>query len=251
MIPKILHFCFGMKRDFGGMPFSVVHHIAVVSAIDIIKPDLIYLHHIYEPTGEWWIKTRDLVKLYEVDPINCVNGKRLHHFAHMCDIVRLNALLRYGGIYLDMDTICVKSFDSLLNNKFVISQEGQVGLCNAVMLAESGSIFVSEWLRGYNKETSLTDGFKENEWGDMSVRYPLKLSNVLPDELSIIPQDAFHTPLWDKPQLLFEDPNYVNPNAYCHHLWEHVSWYQYLSKITIDSIRNGNSLYARLAKKYI
>jgi hypothetical protein len=34
MIPRILHLCFGMSPDFGGKPWSLVHHVCLSSALE-------------------------------------------------------------------------------------------------------------------------------------------------------------------------------------------------------------------------
>ena len=50
-IPNIFHFCFGFTPDFGGKPFSLVHYLAVKSAHEVNKPDMMHFYHKYEPTG--------------------------------------------------------------------------------------------------------------------------------------------------------------------------------------------------------
>jgi hypothetical protein len=42
-IPKILHYVFGMDYDFGGKPWSLVHHVCLRSAIERIKPERVLL----------------------------------------------------------------------------------------------------------------------------------------------------------------------------------------------------------------
>ncbi len=53
-IPNLVHFLFGLKADFGGKPFSLVHYLAVKSAFDVQRPTAIYLHYIHLPTGNYW-----------------------------------------------------------------------------------------------------------------------------------------------------------------------------------------------------
>lgn len=38
-------------------------------------------------------------------------------------LISLQALYKFGGIYLDLDTICVKPFTELLTHHFVMGQE--------------------------------------------------------------------------------------------------------------------------------
>jgi hypothetical protein len=45
------HYMFGMARDFGGKPWSLVHHVCVKSAVERIAPERTYLYYEFEPTG--------------------------------------------------------------------------------------------------------------------------------------------------------------------------------------------------------
>ncbi len=123
MIPNIFHFVFGMAADFGGMPFSMVHYLAIKSAVVINKPDTVYFHYQYEPEGEWWAKAKELLTLNKITAPKNFMGNELCHIAHKADVVRLQALKETGGIYLDQDTISVKPLTELLQNSFVIGQE--------------------------------------------------------------------------------------------------------------------------------
>lgn len=124
-IPKIVHFVYGLKPD----PVSAFeHYMAVLSASKHIKPDKIFFHYYYRPTGENWEKIRPLVtpkKLLELPEY--IFGNPVTHYAHKADIVRLEILMEYGGIYLDMDVISLKSFDDLLTGEhdMIMGQEGE------------------------------------------------------------------------------------------------------------------------------
>jgi hypothetical protein len=74
----------------------------------------------------------------------------LNHVAHKADVVRLEVLLKYGGIYLDMDVLALKSFDELRQFPMVLGQEGLdgfIGLANAVIVAHSSSSFLQQWFQ--------------------------------------------------------------------------------------------------------
>ena len=105
MIPNIFHFCYGLAEDFGGKPFSLVHFLAVKSALEVNRPDEIFFYYKYEPKGEWWDKTKKIVTMVKVIPPDMIFGNELVHVAHKADILRLNILIEKGGIYLDLDTI--------------------------------------------------------------------------------------------------------------------------------------------------
>ena len=279
MIPNIFHFVFGMAADFGGKPFSLSHYLAIKSAVALNKPDAVYFHYEYEPSGEWWEKAKPLVQLKKMKAPESFMGKPLLHLAHKADIVRLLALKETGGIYLDLDTISVKPLTAFLHNSFVIGQEREgsyipknlrqrikfifrkkfgliknspgdsTGLCNAVLLSEKNSDFVNHWLAEYK---SFRSKGRDKYWNEHSVRVPGRLADKHPEGITKLSPYAFHYPLYDEAGLksMFEEVTEF-PEAYIHHLWESFSWNKYLSKLTMDEIMNRDTTYNLIARKFL
>ncbi|MBS1517379.1 MAG: hypothetical protein JSS91_04760 [Bacteroidetes bacterium] len=252
MIPNIFHFCYGLSEDFGGKPYSLVHYLAVRSAREINDPEEIFFYYSYEPEGEWWEKTKEIVTAVKVIPPDEIFGNKLYHVAHKADILRLEKLSETGGIYMDLDTICCKPFTPLLDNKFVMGRQGKfrkMGLCNAVMMSEKNSGFIKIWMNEY--KTFRSKG-KDKYWAEHSVQIPLKLSKLHPELLHIEPYDSFHYPLYYSFELkkMFEK-NLRYPNAFCHHLWEGGSWDKYLKDMTVESILKNDTTYNLLARRFL
>lgn len=68
-------------------------------------------------------KTKEICELIFVDVPTHIGSKELKKTAHKADALRMIKLKEIGGVYLDIDTICVKSYVHLLQNKFVIANE--------------------------------------------------------------------------------------------------------------------------------
>ena len=280
MIPNIIHFIFGLKPDYGKIPFSIVHFLAVKSAVELNKPTVAYFHYQYEPQGEWWERTKPLVTLNKMTAPDSILGRPLYHFAHKADVFRLQILKEMGGIYLDIDTISVKPLTELLNHSFVIGEELRTaytpknmrqrikyalakklglaitklkgrnsGFCNAVLLSEKDSPFASRWLDEYR---SFRSKGRDRYWNEHSVRVPIKLAELYPNEISLLGPYAFHYPLYDQEGLrfLFEEVHEY-PEAYLHHLWESLSWDNYLSKLTEEDIRQRDTTYNLIARRFL
>lgn len=257
-IPNIIHFIYGFKRQES--EFELYKYIAIKSAIDVNNPDKVYFHYKYEPHGIWWNKIKPYLTLEYVEPPEEIYGNNLHHYAHQSDVIRLQKLCKYGGIYLDIDTICLKSFQDLRNNKFVLGIQPNkagtqiYGLCNAVMLSEKNSEFAIKWIDEY---TTFRSKGRDTYWDEHSVIIPLKLAYNNPNLVSIIENNCFYNPLWyDINEYLFNEniniENYkklINKN-YCIHLWDTYS-NEHLSNININSILNINTLYNIIARKFI
>ena len=277
MIPNIFHFVFGMASDFGGRPFSLSHYISIKSAIDVNQPETVYFHYEFEPSGHWWELIKPMLTLNKISAPESFMGSPLYHVAHKADVVRLQALKKTGGIYLDLDTICVKPLHDLYHHSFIIGQElkpdyipknwrqrfkhsirklfiGQRtdninGLCNAVLLAEKESDFVNLWLDTYS---SFRSKGRDKYWNEHSVFVPIRLAAAHPEKITLMGPYAFHYPLYNKPglQSMFEKTTSF-PDAYLHHLWESFSWDNYLSRLTIKDILERDTTYNCMARKFL
>lgn len=218
-VPKLVHFIHGLKKE-GEVKFTMIHYLAVKAAHDFIQPDAIYLHYITYPSGEWWEKARSYLILRQVRTVNTVFGNPVVHFAHKADVLRLEILLTYGGIYLDIDVIALKSFDELLRYDMTLGEEarteanGPHGLGNGVIIAKRDSVFLREWYRAYKQ-------FDHTKWAQLSIHFPLKLHLARPGLVHVLPRDAFYTPCWDSKgaKLLYESNAYDLSNNYAVHVW--------------------------------
>lgn len=251
MIPNKFHFIFGLTEDFGGKPFNIVHYLAIKSAYDLNNPEVIYFYYTYEPSGEYWEKAKPYLTLVQVEAPDEIFGNKIEHMAHKADIIRLQALYEHGGIYMDMDTICVQSFKPLLNNSTVMGIQGHTdnpkipyGLCNAIILAEPESEFITQWLMQYSS-------FNHLAWDTHSVQLPLQMANKLDIEITQLPYTAFHYPLHTEEgikDMFVRDKEF--PEAYAHHLWESNSW-SYIMGLNEEVIKTNPTTYNKIAKQFL
>lgn len=253
-IPNIIHFIFGLQEDFGGKPFVFVHYLAILSAHKVNKPDKIFFHCKYIPDNYWWEKARAYVEVVYVEPPKEIFGNRLSHYAHQSDVLRLQILLKYGGIYLDLDTICVKSLKPLLAYPTVMGyqenhQTGEIdGLCNAVILSEKSSDFVTAWLKEYRNFRGID--FGRDYWDEHSVALPLEISqrDELRNSIFLESGKAFFYPHWTAIDTFFKAVENTE-SIYVVHLWESISYDKFLKNIKPSSLFLESTTFTSLALK--
>lgn len=241
------------------MEFSLVNYLAVRSAATVNAPDELILYHDRKPSGRWWDAAREFITdAVGVEPPTSIGGRPVIHPAHKSDLIRLEVLMRDGGIYLDLDVLSVRPLTPFLDKSLVLGQEGEDGchgLCNGVILAEADAPFGREWLAGFNPATSRWDGFRsrgrDEYWSEMSVKYPAYLATLFPDDITIAPYDAFHWPTWTDEHLewLFHGAGDVFPNAYCHHLWTSHSA-EYVKALSPEYIKQVDTNFNLLVRPY-
>jgi hypothetical protein len=258
----IVHFCFGMTPDFGGRPFGFSHYLAVRSAWEVLEPDVMLMHYVHEPQGQWWELARPFLHLHQVRPVKGIYGFPASHPAHRADIIRLAALIAMGGIYLDTDVLVIKPFDALGNPEFAAAWEftadGRlVGLSNAVLMAKAGSCFAKLCLEGHDPEKSLWSGFRaigrDHNYVEMSVRYPAMLASLCPTMVQPLPQETFLWADWsgDGLRKLFKRDVEVPEGVLALHLWESHAWEKYLKDLTPESVRSGKTTFATIAHRFL
>lgn len=258
VIPNIFHFVYGFKKQTED--FELYKYLSIKSAIDINKPTKVYFHYKYEPIGKYWEKIKPYLTLEYVEPPSEIYGNDLLHYAHQADVIRLQKLQKYGGIYLDIDTICLKSFNDLRVYDFVIGIQGNnnnseiYGLCNAVMLSKPQSEFVIEWIDTY---TTFRSKGRDEYWDEHSVLMPLKLAYKYTNKIKILDNNVFYNPLWyNIHDILFNEKINIDEykklvnNNYCIHLWDTYT-NEYLSKLTCEDILNTNTLYNIFTRKFL
>jgi len=255
MIPKVLHYCFGMSSDFGGKPWSLVHYVCLRSAIERIRPTDVFFYCEFEPTGPWWELSRSIVSVEKIKAPRETFGNPLLHAAHRADMVRLEKLLSRGGIYLDADVFVHRAFDSLLGHSTVLGKqvldETVVGLCNAVILAERQAPFLRRWHSEYR---SFRSKGPDVYWDEHSVRIPYQLSKQFPDEITVLPHCAFFWPTYKAEDLalIFDSSAPIDlSRAYATHLWESPAWQLYLEHLTPRRVRRVDTNFHRWARPMI
>jgi len=124
MIPKVVHFIWlgEWKKDCEYAIQSVLNNTTM-------KPIL----HTNEDIHIEGVETRNLENVYDDKLFNCP--------AHKADIIRLDILYKYGGIYSDLDVIWLRNPTEYFNKKVVIgyTNKSYKILCNAVMMSEAGN----------------------------------------------------------------------------------------------------------------
>ena len=248
-VPRVVHFVFGFANDTSGADFGLLQFCAVKAAHDRLRPNKILMHLLHTPEGIWWEQVLHYVEVVQTDDVTSIRHEKVQHFAHKADIVRLRALQKYGGIYLDLDVWVMKSFDDLLQHEFVLGEEGpagSVGLSNAVIVAKQNSRFLSRWLDAY-------DDFDSDKWNEHSIVLPHRLAEENPEEIFVLAHTHFAWPLWDGhgvTKLYLENScSFLNVSTAVH-LWSSKARAHH-SGMTIESLWYYETCFTRMAREIL
>ncbi|KAJ1549693.1 hypothetical protein HK096_011034 [Nowakowskiella sp. JEL0078] len=251
-IPKIIHYVFGLKENFDKYDFGLVQYVAIKSAHEMIKPKKIILHFRYLPPDSniWWQHAKQYVTEFHYleSDVTEVFGNPVRRVAHMADVVRMQELMKTGGIYLDFDVIVLKSFDKLLHHDFVLGQEADgeyVGLANALMIGHKDSLFLKRWWQHYVD-------FNDDDWSGLSVKLPYKLSLEFPEEICHLPRTSFFYPSYFFNHVDFvhkQDEFVFKKNGFQYAF--HSSMQASISNESLTDVIARNTSYTRLMRMFL
>ena len=252
-IPNIIHYIYGLKKQTE--EFQFVYYLSILSNFLINKPLVIYFHYQYLPYGYWWDKAKKYIKLNFINTSDIYwNNKKIIKFAHKADKIRLDILLKYGGVYMDIDTITYKPYKDLLDYDFVIGlQEKNYNnekdlYCNAILLSKKNSLFIKEWIQEYDKY------FIPSGWCEASVHLPHIILNKIKnsnENIKILDQECFYYPSYNETDKIFENEGIINKNLITLHFWNTYSEKYYTNIKNFNWCRNNKSLYSLLMKNII
>lgn len=141
MIPKIIHYCWFGK---GAMPELVERCLASWKT--------------HMPDWEYRLWSEDNFDIPST-PKYVQEAYAAKKYAFVSDYVRLWALEREGGVYLDTDVEVLRSFDTLLNDTAFIGLEESLALLpgTCVMGCEAHCLWVKDMLATYENATFLRE----------------------------------------------------------------------------------------------
>lgn len=117
------------------------------------------------------------------------------NYAFAADYLRLWALWREGGIYLDVDVEVLKPFDALLARGLLLGEEGGTGDVEAAVIgAEKGSAAIRAVLDSFGEPTAET--------------LPKRMRRVLVG-LPLLPCDYFSARDWRTGRLMVTERTYA------------------------------------------
>lgn len=255
MIPKTINYIFGLDPDFCKKPFSYFHLLNVISAKKINPKYEIKFHILNKPNSPFFKQLENFCEIIDLKQIpNSISGKKFAYSEHICDLIRLEMIRDNGGIYLDLDTVCVSSFDNLLKHECVMGMEYAVldgsddkqliGLCNAVIMSKPNNKFLKKWTDEFYKDY-------KDEWNYNCVQMPYHISKYFTTEISIEPQCSFFKYSWDsegRRKMFFENSDITD--CYSLHLWETKN-FDLLSKYDDGFIFKNYDTISNIYKKFL
>ena len=117
-VPSISHVTWLGER----LRFRFHHYISVRSDLAVLSPLALIFWYDSLPTGEWFGESLRFAEQHSPStrlllvrrrPPDSIYGRRVGRGEHQTDVVRLDGMIHFGGIYHDLDVVILRSFDPL------------------------------------------------------------------------------------------------------------------------------------------
>ena len=181
MIPKTIHYCW-----FGGNPLPKLAKKCIKSWKKYCKD--------YEII-QWNEKTFDIKSA----PLYVRQAYDAKKWAFVTDYVRLYAMVKYGGVYMDTDVEVIKPLDAFLNHKAFSGFENDTQIPTGIMACEKDFPLFERLLRYYDNASFFNEDGTMNCTTNVAIitqtclEYGLKQNNTFQiiDGFALYPKDYF------------------------------------------------------------
>lgn len=239
-VPDAIHFIYPWTEKT--RPWSIVNTLAVKSAIETY-PD----HEV-----KIWTNAPNSVPLPFVTKEKCdlpthIGGAEIVWPQYVADVMRLQILYEFGGIYMDTDIISLRPFTPINEQVLTFSWETPncESICNAMMISPPQNEFVKAWL------DRMPAAMSHPAWAYGGV--------VVPYEMTHDPSfDPYYTSLSNKAFCPLDlsknwmfDPELKElakekiSCSYAIHIFE-TFWRDIIKEITTDWIKKNDCLFSEL-----
>lgn len=214
MIPRIIHYCW-----FGKNPLPELEQRCLAS----------WHEHMPDWEYRWWNEeTFDISSA----PLYVRQAYESRKYAFVSDYVRLWALERFGGLYMDVDFMVYKPFDELMD-KFPAFAGYEGSKRNPVMQGVIASEAHGAWVKDMLETYQLREFIKVDKSLDLTPNTTffsdrLEKQGFVPDgkEKDVFVDGKFFLhvlPVWAFCPVLTTGEDVRTPETYCEHMGE-SSW---------------------------
>lgn len=173
-VPNVVHFVW-----IWGDTFRLDHYYAVLTAASVLKPEYMFVHGLNFPIrSPYFLKAINelgLIPIWSRDVVD-VFGRSVAVIEHKSDVVRLESLLRFGGMYFDFDVVISRPILDVFRKEETVLPLEANGLNNGIIIAKRCSRFLRRWFETYKS-------FDDTCWDCSSIRVPKELALKYPDEI--------------------------------------------------------------------
>ncbi|XP_075229355.1 uncharacterized protein LOC142329001 [Lycorma delicatula] len=157
IVPNVIHF---IRMSEWTQNISFIDAIVILAAFKNQKPDKIYLHTDNDNfTGPNWEKIlltpglKDILIVRYIELPETIFDQEFtndgHYLFHSSDILRIQILLEFGGIFLDNDSYIVRSLDRYRSFEMALAWDENNYFGTQILIAHKNARLLKFWYESY------------------------------------------------------------------------------------------------------
>ena len=245
-VPNIMHLVWLYGKAYN---FTFRQLLSGLSMLQSIKPCcILFWYDGSAPTGNDWkhflgnMTAHNVhMEMFNITVPDTIWGKKIAYQEHKSDIIRFEVLKHFGGMYMDLDVLILKSMNPLRCYDYTLGRENQKKLTDNLIFSIPHSPFLLKVIANYKNYRRI--------WAYNSVVYPNQLAKENPS-LIHIEEDTINKPSWHSYEIkaIFDKSCSIKWHKnYAIHLWNHKS-NKYQSGENPESIQNMTSSFGQIAR---
>ena len=185
MIPNIAHMVW-----IGGGAMDFLFYLSCLSLLFVANVENLYIHGNIPPTGEFWeeIKSNPRVRYIVRETPEYVYGTRVNVLSHVTDVYRVDIMIKYGGIYVDTDTVFVRPLDYEIRGYDAIATydfpEWDLPFPDIINFGVSAGKRGAPFWKLFQQSMKH---FLDNDWAYNGLRQPYKVQERYPEMIWVNP----------------------------------------------------------------
>lgn len=247
MVPNVIHFIWITGET--SRPFSYFNYMAVKCAKEQTGAAVV-IHCNEPPKGNKYWDMAMMHAIYRrVDVPTHIGGTEIKHVQYASDVIRLQLLYRWGGIYIDTDMLLTKPLTPLMDKPLTmaiesVNEDGSPkSVANGVILAAPKSEFLQLML------DATPIAMKSDTWANHAVTLPLELSKAYPAMIHLEPKQSFFpfdlARNYPFEEGKYEEYHFLMKDTYGLHIYE-TFWRDQLKHVTEDMLKSSSCLFSKL-----
>jgi len=150
IVPNIYHFILTNSKEL-----TDEQYLTILSVVHYQKPSLVFLHHLDAGSlkGKYWQKLIDkfgsIIRTNQVKLKNKIFEQVIQVAKHSFDILKLEILMFYGGVFIDENVYLTESLEKYRRFEMVVFQFNSSSMRTDLMIANRNARFIRACFDSY------------------------------------------------------------------------------------------------------
>lgn len=243
--------------------FKIMHYITMKSWLENTTAELRFYCNKLPEYSPWWHRLLDeyhdriIIKdsifirgiLSDLNLYDTYNSMTSMH--HKSDLLRLVAVYKYGGLYVDMDHIAIDNWNDIFDNELpcypceLDADHHFAAIPNGFFFSPANNSWIKDLIEFYKD-------YNPDSWSETSIGKPTELYFKDPSRIRVLPAGLIDPVSWryDDWHSFFMHNTDILSDAWAVH-WSESITKDFVKYIDLTHIMTVNTGFTKIARRYV